>query len=133
MKERRVASRRVAIVPRDVGVRGRRGKKVDARLDAAGLLTKVLLLELAGQVALDERGLACAFEAGGGWSANRSRVRGRRRARQILKKVGGRRKNLAPAAVRRARRVDGTSARRTGTTVTDEDELESRGLSGHLC
>jgi hypothetical protein len=65
VKERRVASRRVAIVPRDVGVRGRRGKKVDARLDAAGLLTKVLLLELAGQVALDERGLACEFEAGG--------------------------------------------------------------------
>ena len=36
---------------------------MDARWDAAGLLTKVLLLELAGQVALDKRRLAHAAVA----------------------------------------------------------------------
>jgi len=100
--------------------------------------TQVLLLELAGQVALHEGGLACvggkrdASGVGqrgfgdpgvGGGSRRGTRDAAGSAIAQILKKT------RQPVLFRRRRWAGGGS--RTGTAVTDEDQLE-RGRLSHL-
>lgn len=91
-----------------------------------GALTKVLLLELAGQVTLDEGGLAWGggVDVGGaGQDVDLRRGAASRAWRSAIWEERGTR------PLRRPRRGMGVAL--TGTTVTDEDELESGSLS-HL-